>query len=871
MPFEWLNSLRLRIRALLGGKRLDRDLEDELAFHLAMRAERSDPLTARRSFGNPAYIQETCREMWTVRWIEMLRQDARYAARTLRKSPAFAAVAGLTLALGIGANAAIFSMVNAVMLRPLPYRQPDRLVELWGNVRRARVERRGTSFPDYRDWKQQSQSFDGMALYSGGNLTLMAAEDPERIQGEFVDHDYFAVLGVEAQLGRTFRAEEDAVPQRDAVVVLSDGLWKRRFGGDPGIVGRKLPLNGRAYEIVGVMPPRFRGVDDQAELWAPLMMALTAGDLGERGNRGPAVLARLKAGVPLARAQAEMDAISKSLERAYPETNEARGVEISPLETEIFGDLRRPLAALLAAVALVLLIACTNVANLMLARSEARQREIAMRIAVGAGRARILHQLATEGLVLALAGAAAGLLLARWGVRALVAASPVKFPGYAQPAIDWRVTLFTAAVACAVGVVLGLAPVAQVRSSNLHEIFQQASGRARGSRRGRRFGDGLVVAEVAFAMLLLVGAGLLIRTLQQLSAIRPGYDPAHVLTMRVNLPRLAPGAPADAAVTAREVLRKLEATPGVESAALGTDTPLGGSSAIFYAAEGQPPVTAQNRPRTYVHRVTPAFFPALGIRFVAGRPFRAEETDVAVVTENLTRRFWPGQDPVGKRINTGGSNPKWTTIVGVVNEMKYRGLPNNPTGDPDIFLPFQEQQRGFSVLLRTSGPPAAAAPGVRATLREADRGIVIFGVSTLEDLIAEETANPRFTGWLMGIFAAAALLLAVIGIHGVMTYTVARRTQEIGIRVALGAARRDVLGLVVGRGMALVAAGLAFGVAGSLGLARLLGGLLYGITPLDGVSFGGAAFAMAAVAAGACCAAAARAVRIDPATALRAD
>jgi len=874
MGQEWWSVLRLRVRALLRRRRLEHDLDDELAFHLAMRAERSDPLTARRSFGNATYTRETCREMWTIRWMEMLGKDLRYAARTLRRSPAFTLVAGLTLALGIGANTAIFSVVDAVMLRPLPYPQADRLVELWGNVRRAKVERRGTSYPDYRDWKQQSSSFERMAIYSGANVTLTGFDEPERIPAEFVDHDYFATLGVAPQAGRVFRAEEDAVPQRDAVAVLSDGLWKRRFGGDPGVIGRGLQVNGFQYLVIGVMPPGFRGVDDTAELWAPLMMALGPDDLKSRGDRGPAVLARLKPGVPLAKAQAELDAISKALERAYPDTNEARGVEISPLATEIFGDMRAPLTALLAAVGLVLLIACANVANLLLARSEARQREIAVRIALGAGRGRMLHQLATESMLLAIAGAGAGLLLARWGVRLLVTASPVKFPGYIQPGIDWRAAAFTTVIACAAGLLMGLAPAVQIRSSTLLDAFQRASARTLDSRRGRRFRDALVVAEVAFAVLLLIGAGLLLRTLQQLSAIRPGYDPAHVLAMRVNLPRLAPGTTADAAITARDVLAKVERLPSVEAVALGTDAPLAGGNAIFYAAEGQPPVTAQNRPRAYIHRVTPAFFDALRIRFMAGRTFTDQEmhgATVAVVSEGLTKRFWPGQDPIGKRIRTGGANAPWVTIVGVVNEMKYRGVPNNPTSDPDIFLPFTGEQRGFALLLRTSLPPASLVSSARAALREADRGITVYGVSTLEEFVARETANSRFTGWLMGIFAGAALLLAVIGIYGVMTYTVTRRTQEIGLRVALGAERRDVVAMVAGRGMALAGAGLAIGIANALALTRLIGALLYGVTPADALSFGAAALLMAAVAGGACLSAAWRAARIDPAVALRSD
>jgi predicted permease len=874
MDRERLSTIRLRFHALLHRRRLDRDLEEELAFHLATRAERSDPLAARRSFGNPTLVKETMRDMWTFNWLDMLGKDLRYAARSLRKSPGFAAVAVLTLALGIGANTAIFSVVNAVLLRALPYPQPERLVELWGNVKRARVERRGTSFADYLDWKRQSQSFEGMALFINATQTLTGTDEPERLPAEFVGHGYFEMLGIEPQLGRVFRAEEDQVPQRDAVAVLSDGLWKRRFGGDRAIVGRPIQLDGRMYTVIGIAPARFRGVYDNSDLWLPLMMAVQPRDLANRGSRGPSVLARLKPGVALAQAQSEMDAVTKGLERQYPESNDGRGVEISPLEQEIFGNLRRPLVVLLVAVGFVLLIACANVANLMLARSEARQREIAVRIALGAGRGRMIHQLLTESLVLALFGAGAGLLVARWGVKALVAASPISFPGYIQPGIDWTVAAFTGVVSCLAGVVMGLAPAVQVRTSNLFEAFKQASSHAADSRKGQRFRNALVVAEVAFAMLLLVGAGLLIRSVQQLAAIQPGYDASHVLTLRVGMPRLAAGSDAQAAVTAREMAEKVARIPSVESVALGSDVPLGGSSAIFFTAEGQPPVTAQNMPRAYIHRVGANFFQTLRIRLLAGRTFTDEEmkgATAAVVSEALVKRFWPGQDPIGKRLKAGppeSTNP-WMTIVGVVNDMKYRGLPENPTADPDLFIPFAQQARQFALLLRTPLPPESLTTSVRRAVREADPGAVIYSVSSMDELMSRQTASSRFTGWLMGIFAASALLLAMIGIYGVMSYAVTRRTQEIGIRVALGAARGDVLRMVVRRGMTLIGVGLALGIAGALALSRLLDTLLFGVTARDTLSFAAAAVMLGLVALAACLIPATRAARIHPAIALR--
>jgi putative ABC transport system permease protein len=463
-----------------------------------------------------------------------------------------------------------------------------------------------------------------------------------------------------------------------------------------------------------------------------------------------------------------------------------------------------------------------------------------------------------------------------------MAASPFTFPSFVQPGLDPEVTLFTVLITCFAGLALGMAPAVQVRAGNLADAFKQASSHAADSRGGSRFRSLLVVAEVAFAMLLLVGAGLLIRSLQQLSAIHPGYDPDHLLTLRVSLPRIAEPTPGAApapdqrtVVTAREIVRRTSQIPSVEGVSVGSDVPLSGGGATFYTAEGQPPVNAQNRPRAYVHAVSPDFFKNLRISFVAGRTFTETQmqgqSPVVIVSENLAKRFWPGQDPIGKRIKRGDltNNSPWIEIVGVVNEMKYRGLPNNPTADPDVFFPLSERQRNFVLLVRSSLDPASLAPSVRAALRETDPAAIVYSISTMQEFIAAQTARSRFTGWLMAIFAGAALLLAMIGIYGVMSYSVSRRTQEIGIRVALGAARSDVLKLVVFRGMGLIAIGLVIGLGASLGLTRLIGSLLYGVTSTDLLSFAAAAVTLALVALVACLVPAARAGRIAPAVALR--
>jgi putative ABC transport system permease protein len=455
-----------------------------------------------------------------------------------------------------------------------------------------------------------------------------------------------------------------------------------------------------------------------------------------------------------------------------------------------------------------------------------------------------------------------------------MAGSPVTFPSYIHPGMEPRVALFTVLVTAAVGLLLGLAPAAQVRPENLHDAFKQGSAQSSGSRGGKGFRGILVIAEVAFATLLLIGAGLMIRSVQELAAIRPGYDTEHLLTLRVNLPRLAAGTDAAAAVTSREVLRRVGQVPSVTGVAAASDVPLAGSAATFYTAEGQPPVTAQNVPRAYLHRVTPEFFKTFRIPILAGRTFNESElnaaSDAVIVTEAVVKRFWPGQNPIGKRVKFGGLGSKnpWMNIVGVINDMKYRALPNNPTNDPDLFLPFTER-RGFALFVRTPLDPASLAPAVRKVLRDAEPGAVIYGVATMSELASRETARARFTGWLMGIFAASALVLAMIGIYGVMSYSVSRRTQEIGIRMALGAARSEVMRLVVANGMTLIAIGLALGVGAAFALTGLVSTLLYGVKPTDPLAFATAAAALAGVALVACLIPASRATRIAPASALR--
>src|SRR5262245_24479481 len=711
----WLHGIRLRLRGFLLRRQLDRDLEDELQFHIKMRALRNREAgmsaeeamdAARRRFGNPVCWKESIRDMWSLGLLESVLQDLRYAGRSLLKTPGFAAAAILVLALGIGSVTGIFSLLNAVILRGLPFPSPERLALLWGNVQRQKIERRGNLYPDALDGKGQSTSFEGMPASSDDSLNWTGVADPERLAGEWVSAGYFALLGVAPIAGRAIAPADDVSGNSNTVVLIGEGLWRRRFGSDQAVLGKQLQMNGRLFTVIGILPAGFRGLSDGAEVWAPFAASASASDLAQRGSRGFPAVAKLKRGVPVRQAQAELDAISKRLEQAYPETNAKRGVEVALLTDELVGGLRTPLYVLLAAVGFVLLIACANVANLLLARSEARRQEIAIRMALGAGRGRIFRQLVTESMLLSLIGSALCLLLSVWSVQLLSKASPITLPTFVNPTTDWTVAAFAAGVSILVGVFVGFVPAYQAGRQDLNEALKESGTRSGDGLARRRFRGALVIAEVALALTLLVGAGLLMRSFQRLLAVNPGFDPNDVLTLTAALPRSAPPpqspavATADpgAVVTGRQLLERLRALPSVVSASVASDIPLGaGGNAIFYSAEGQSITDAQTRPRTYVHRITPEFFATVGAQMLSGRSFTETEMEgranVVVVTDNLTRRFWQGQDPIGKRIKAGdpASNNPWWTIIGVVREMKYRGLPENLTADPDVFLPFSDR------------------------------------------------------------------------------------------------------------------------------------------------------------------------------------
>jgi predicted permease len=823
--------------------------------------------------------------MWRFPSFESLVQDTRYAIRSLVRAPGFSVVAILVLAIGIGANTAMFSLVDAMLLRGLPYADADRLVVLFGTFQRTTAERRGNSFPDHRDWRTLSTQFEDLAAYWNTTITLEGLDEPERIQVETVSAPYFSLLRVAPMYGRTFREDEDAVPNRDRVAVLSDGLWRRRFGSDPNIVNRTIQLGGQTYTVIGVMPPGFTGVSDTAQLWVPFMMNSNF-QLENRSHRGFLTLARLKTGATIQQAQAELDGISAQLATAYRLTNENRGVAVDPLSRQVFGPLESIVLTLMAAVSFVLLIACTNVANLLIGRSETRQKEIAVRTALGAGPARLFRQLVTESCVLTLTGAATGAALASLTVNAVVALSPIKFPSFVQPGLNPAVLAFTGGIAIVGGILLGLAPAMHSRPTRLPDALKESARGGSGGIRSQRLRSALVIAEVAMAIVLCIGAGLMIRSGQKRVAVDPGFDTEGLLVIRASIPTAStPQATAPVAgqpltsttyvLSGRELLERVRAVPGVVSASLSSDVPLDvGSAAIVYQAEGDTTTDAQNVPRAFWHRVSSTFFETMRIPVTAGRTFTdADATptgSVVIVSDNLAKRFWPNQNPIGKRIKPNGqlqpTNP-WLEIVGTVAETKYRGLPNNPTPDPDIYLPALDRSPQ-PLLIRTAIDPTAVAPAVRAAIRQNQPTIALYGETTMTALVDGQTSASRFTTWILGLFAAAALMLSIIGIYGVMAYLVTQRTSEFGIRLALGATRADVVTSVLRQGAILIALGTVIGIAVTGGLYRVFSSQLFEVTALD-ISSALAILSLVAAAVLACLVPAIRATRVDPVTALR--
>jgi predicted permease len=805
--------------------------------------------------------------------METLLQDLRYALRQMRMTPAFAFFVVVTLAIGIGANTTIFAAVNAILLRPLPYAESERLVQVSGSYT-GRGDEWSVSLPNAVDWQKQSHSFDDVAYFQGTGFSLAGEGTPERLEAVRSSGNLFSVLGVAPQLGRSYTTQE-ATPGAFAVAVLSDGFSRRRFGADPAILGRSLNLSGVPHTVVGVMPRGFIFPTSDVDLWVPLRANETTWN---RGNGGLQVIGRLRAGVDHARARTDMAAVSARLAAAYPKTNDDLRAHIAPFRESLYGGEETSLMILmlLGAVGFVLLIACVNVANLLLARATSREREIAIRAAIGASRRRIMRQLLTESIVLALVGASAGCLLALGGTRLLSSVLPEGAPLPRDFTLDLRVLAFTAGLAVLTGILFGVAPALQSAGADLLHLIGGRSGAASRARKIRR--DVLVVTEVALACVLLVAAGLMLRSLSGLLANDPGFRTANVLTMRVSLDAKYEDAN-DMVAFQDQVLASLRAQPGVEAAGAVDFLPLSGTSNFNdFRIEGSTAAKDENAGSVIV---TPGYLDAMGIALQRGRAFGERDVrtapGAAIVNRAFANKYWPGEDALGKRVLVGldnRDNPYWRTVIGVVSDVRHGGLDQAPRAE--MYIPFAQLpwlSSGMTLVARMRVPPLSMVGLVQKAVWNVDPALSLYEMRTIERVVRESSSvvMTRMMAGALGVFGLIALLLAAVGLYAVISYSVAQRTYEIGVRTALGARRVDVLKLVLGQGMSLVGAGMITGLVGALMVTRVLRSMLHNVTPTDPVAFAAMAAALISVALVATYVPARRAANIDPISALRTE
>jgi putative ABC transport system permease protein len=808
--------------------------------------------------------------------MQTLWQDLRYGSRMLFKYPGFTLVAALTLALGIGATTAIFSVVNAVVLRPLPYPEPDRLAMVWMNNTRINVAEDWHSWPNYVDYRDQNQVFESIAAFNNASFNLTGEGEPVRVVGAWGTANLFPTLGVNPILGRGFTVEEEE-QGRGAVAVLGYGLWQRHFGGDPAVVGKTISLNGVSRQVIGVMPPGFNFPRKETELWIPV--SLNPQRRQARGSFWIQAIGRLKPGITVQQAQVEMSGIANRLQQQYPDALSGYGANIVGYQEQVIGSVKLALWLLLGAVGFVLLIACANVANLLLARAAVREREIAVRTALGAGRARLVRQLLTESGALAFLGGIAGVLLAVWGVKALIALGPQDIPRLSQVRLDGRVLVFALVISLLTGLIFGLLPALQASKPDLNETLKEGGRGTTASRQGRRIRQSLVVAEVAIALMLLAGAGLMIKSFLRVQQVNVGFNPDNLLTMRLQLAgdRYGQGQGAVAVNFYQQLIQRIESMPGVEGAGAITDiflsqTPNSGNFSI----EGRPDFKPEERIETPIDVVSPNYFRVVGTRLVSGRWFDERDgpatTSVVIINETMARRFWPGEDPLGKRIKYGdqSSNDPWKTIVGVVADARRTGYEREVRCE--TFLPHaQAPSRGMMLVVRSTTRPEALTASVRQAVRELDKDQPVYDIRPMEMMLGEMVARRRLNMLLFGLFAGVALLLAGVGIYGVMSTVVTQRSHEIGVRMALGARSTDVQKMVVREGMTLALIGVGIGLGAALLVTRLMASLLYGVSATDPVTFALIALLLVTAALLACWIPARRATKVDPMIALRCE
>jgi putative ABC transport system permease protein len=869
----------------------DADLARELRDHLDLEADeqRAAGLSpeeaayaAHRALGNTLRIEEDVRAAWGFPWLETFIQDLHFGLRMLRKSPGFTAVAVLTLALGIGANTAIFSVVQEVLLKSLPFRDPARLVRVSETVGKE-GGRNPVAYPNYLDWRAQNTVFREMAAFSDCEMILSGGDRSERVYCEQASDTYFPLLGVSAVVGRTFTPEENATPMKYAVALIGYGLWQRRFASDPQVIGNIIRLNDHNYTIIGVLPKGFLGYSDSAEVWIPMVMRDAAWPqvaqfdfLHNRDVHYHKVLARLKPGVSLGKAQAEMDTIAARLAKAYPKENRERGVSVDPVNQDYVRSFRVPLLVLLGAVGFVLLIACANVANLVLTRTSSRQRELAVRLALGAGRSRLIRQFFTEGLLLSICGGVSGVLLAYWGLHPLVSLLPASFPSFAQIRLDYAVLVFTFVLTLSAGVFLGTFPVLASARANVGESLKDAAKSTTGIR-GWRTGGLLVISEVALALVLMIGAGLLLQSLVRLIEVNPGFRPDHLVTLRFYVPdrvrepdarnRFGP-----------ELAEQIAAVPGVESSTVTFIDPfVWGGLQRGFSIEGHAPISNAESDTVYFQEIGSNYFHTMGIPLEQGRDFTARDTlaapRVLIVSEAFARRYWPGQSALGKRVKYGpvDSTSPWMEVVGVVGNIKYNSLRQDPNTEPVFYGPLLQSEViiNMSLIVRTRSAPEAVLTTLRDAIQRIDPEAPVYNMATLDQRLHEDSAEMRSYTFLLGLFAVLAVGLAAVGVYGVINHRVSQRNHELGVRLALGASRRSILWLVFTEVLRLALCGVALGLAGALALTRLLSGLLFEVRPFEPGVFGGLAVLLTAVALMACYIPARRAMRVDPLVALR--
>lgn len=815
----------------------------------------------------------------------VLSQDLRYGFRVMRKSPGFVLIAVLALALGTGANAAIFSLVNALLLRPISYENPDRLTMVWEKSVKRGFGQIPTSLPNFTDLRTDNKSFEDLGAFTDSSFNLTGAAEPEKVTGVRVTASLLSLLGRQPLKGRLFLAGEDQ-PQASHVLILSHHLWQRSFGSNANLVGQTVALNGESYTVVGIMPPDFKFPPTfsatvassqftmpRADLWVPL--TTDAVPLVREG-RSLYMIGQLKPGVTATAAQAELNVIASRLQKEYPAADADMEVDVIPLREQVTGDIRPALLVLFGAVGCVLLIACANVANLLLAKASGRQKEVAVRIALGATRLRIIQQLLTESMLLSLAGGLLGSIIGILAVRQLIAFTPSSVPMPDHIGIDAPVLLFTLLLSVFTSFIFGLVPALQASKSDLNETLKEGGRGNSGGARQNRVRSLLVIAEVALALVLLIGAGLMIKSFVRLQNVNPGFNPENLITLELQLPQNKYGEKDRQAAFQQQVVQRLAEIPGVQAAGAVNYLPFSGTELNnSVTIEGKPPVAnASERPRAFFRNISPNYFQAMGIPVRQGRPFADSDNKdapaVVIINEAAARRFFPNEDPLGKRFKQGRAESKnpWVTVVGIVGGVSHTAI--GVASQPEVYLPFQQNpDAAITLVARTKSDPRSLAATVRREVSALDKDLPVSNIKFMDEIVASTISQPRVYALLLGIFAGLALILAAIGIYGVISYSVTQRTHEIGIRMALGAQARDVLALIVKQGMALALVGIFLGLIVSLALTRVLASQLYGVSSTDPVTYTAISLLLMVVALIACYIPALRATKVDPMIAVR--